>query len=81
MADFGPAIDGMRAMTARLNAAFSRVKARDEEQARLLLGSILRAKRRLRQLVGAEVAAELEAIADDLAADPRAFLTAWRTSD
>ncbi len=68
-------IDGMRGMTARLNAAFAKVEERDREAARVLLGAVWRGKQHLRgdvvrleELVGAEVAAEFEAITDDLVA-------------
>ncbi len=73
--EMGPVIDGMHAMTARLNAAFSKVEEKDRETARVLVGFVLRSRRRLRddvtrleELLGAEVAAEFEAITDDLAA-------------
>ncbi len=84
----GSIVDGMRAMTARLNAAFSKVEERDREAARAFLGAVWRGKQRLREdvarleeLVGAEVSAELEGIADDLAAGSQALLAAWRTGE
>ncbi len=82
--DFGPVIDGMRDMTAQVNAAFAKVEERDREAARVLLGAVWRGKQHLRrdvarleELVGAEVAAEFEAIADDLAAGPEALLATF----
>ncbi len=75
--DFGPVIDGMRDMTARLNAAFSKVEERDRETARALLGFLLTWKQRTREARdnaarlevrgGAEKAPDLAALTDDLA--------------
>ncbi len=83
--DFGPVIDGMRGMTARLNGAFAKVEERDREAARVLFGAVWRGKQHLREdvvrleeLVGVEVAAEFEAVADDLAAFEREYCEGFR---
>ncbi len=78
-------IDGMRGMTARLNAAFAKVEERDREAARVLFGAVWRGKQRLREdvvrleeLVGVEVAAEFEAVAAELAAIEREYCEGFR---